>query len=118
MTTFADLEAENAKLRAELVELRELYTEAVEKLGTAAALVGFESDKCLPVIVDQVHVAMMVVPDRTQRTIEAAARWLERQVKPVMGSSSPIQGIEKTPDSWTAYARDAEELLVAINRRP
>ncbi len=107
--TFAEIEAENSRLRAEIVEARELLRDALEKLGWLAAVCGFEPDKSLPVIVDQVQMKMEAVPALREATIRAAAKWIEGY------SRVPLE--ERTTDSWTKYAHEASELVSAIRKR-
>lgn len=114
--TFLELEQENSKLRAEIVEARELLRESLEKLGTVAHYCGFEPDRSLPVIVDQVQMKMETLPQLNQRTVEAAARWIEDHWRAVK-SETGILIEEKTDATWTRFAHDGKTLVEALRKR-
>lgn len=114
--SFAQMESENCRLRAELVELRALYTDVAEKLGTVSGLVGFEPDRVLPVIIDQVQMKLAMIPAMNQRNLMAAARWVENKWRETKGETG-ILVEDQTENSWTGFAHSAAGLLEALRKR-
>lgn len=114
--TFTSLEAGNARLRAEIAELRELYTASSTKLGTVSGIVGFEPDAELEIITQQAKARMAAVPALNGRAVEAAAKWIEdfwRATKDQTG----ILVYEKEEGTWARFAHDAQGLLDALRKR-
>lgn len=116
--TYMELEADLARARAEIVELRELYTTALEKLGTVAGLIGFEPDKALPVVIDQIQIKMGEAEILNAASITAAAKWLEGYVLSLK-LAELVEQIDapKTGDSWQRFAHDSKGLIEALRRR-
>lgn len=116
--TYMELEGDNVKLRAEIAELRDLYTTALEKLGTVAGLLNFEPDKNLAVITDQIQIKLAEAELLTGASITAAAKWLEGYVLSLKLAELVEQIDEpKTPDSWQRFAHDSKGLIEALRRR-
>jgi hypothetical protein len=113
----AELETEQsiASLRAEVVEVRALLTDYATKLGVAAGTVGFSPDVPVEVMRAQIVGLMGAVPVRNQRTIEAAARWLEKQ-STLTCVCNAVENPLATPDSWTRFQPQAAELIAALRK--
>lgn len=112
--TYMELEGDNVKLRAEIAELRELYTTALEKLGTVAGLLNFEPDKNLAVITDQIQIKLAEAELLTGASITAAAKWLEGYH---LSRTPELSAFLKTDDSWQAFTYEAKNLIEALRRR-
>lgn len=113
--TFAELEAENCRLRAALADLRKEFLEYVTKFGRIAAVTGFPGDESIENIERHLEAKMGRAPALDQATLTAAAKWIERYIN----AGLEKLGVPFTADenSWTRYAHDAKELLEALRRR-
>lgn len=114
MTSMTPAELANEQtitsLRAELCELRALFTAQTEKLGMASALCGFEADVPLATMRFQIGARLSAVPEASQRNLEVVARHLEAFY---METSTGVGDV--TPDSWTQFRAPAQQMLRALN---